>query len=266
MCKFESSHKYESRNKQADSSEACHEARVCFVVPSFRIGRYAISLLKCSKGGLVSALVSSFALPPSWNCKITRLICRNENSSCCIICMLTRLSAAEISNIKQLRFCFHCILPATFYFLFSVYDLVTFDRLAFIPTHDGDVLDMDYSPTGEMLASASRGRCVNIFGENYVPTHTIADHSAAVTAVKFAQRDNEVGAAVDQDSSKLDLSYTILYSVLLLLRKSKTRVMLFHIFTCTATTWSISVLKNDLLICVSVRLHLESLSADIEWA
>jgi len=32
MCKFESSQKYESRNMQADSSEACHEARVGFVV------------------------------------------------------------------------------------------------------------------------------------------------------------------------------------------------------------------------------------------
>uniref|UniRef100_F6SHP7 Uncharacterized LOC100175956 n=1 Tax=Ciona intestinalis TaxID=7719 RepID=F6SHP7_CIOIN len=73
-----------------------------------------------------------------------------------------------------------------------VYDLVTFDRVCMIPTHDGDILCIDYSTDGKILASAGRDRCVNTFGEGYAPTHTISDHSAAVTAAKFAHHENEL--------------------------------------------------------------------------
>ena len=181
------------------------------------------------------------------------------NSLCFIICMLTRLSAAEMSNIKQLRFCFHCILVAAFYF-FSVYDLVSFDRLAFIPTRHGSVLDMDYSPTGEMLACSSH--CVNVVGENYVPTGKKADHSAAVNAVKFAQRENEVGAAADQDSSTLHLSFAYLYFVLLLLRKLTTRTMPFHSFSWRATTLFKRLEEWPFRNCVTVRWCIGNLSVN----
>ena len=73
-----------------------------------------------------------------------------------------------------------------------MYDLANFEKVAFIPTHEGEVLCMDYSLHGDMLASASRDRCVHTFDACYNPTHTIADHSAAVTAVKFAQQESEV--------------------------------------------------------------------------
>ncbi|CAK8688406.1 unnamed protein product [Clavelina lepadiformis] len=71
-----------------------------------------------------------------------------------------------------------------------IYSLESFERLALIPTHDGDIFCMDYSTTGGVLASASRDRCVHTFSEEYAPTHTIADHSAAVTSVKFAPQEN----------------------------------------------------------------------------
>ena len=77
-------------------------------------------------------------------------------------------------------------------FLFSVYNLDSYEKLAYIPTHEGDVLCVDYSQNGDMLASASRDRCVHAFDSCYNPTHTVADHSAAVTAVKFAQNGNDV--------------------------------------------------------------------------
>ncbi|XP_063288420.1 WD repeat-containing protein 62, partial [Pelobates fuscus] len=72
-----------------------------------------------------------------------------------------------------------------------IYDLAQFDEYLTIEAHDGEVLCLEYSKplTGvTLLASASRDRLIHVLNveRDYSLQQTLDDHSASITAVKFA--------------------------------------------------------------------------------
>jgi WD40 repeat protein len=72
-----------------------------------------------------------------------------------------------------------------------VFDLSTFQLLAYKEAHDGEILTLDYSPmTVEgfcLLASGSRDGLIHLYDvqRDYELLETLGDHAASVTAVKF---------------------------------------------------------------------------------
>ncbi|XP_072547959.1 WD repeat-containing protein 62 isoform X2 [Salminus brasiliensis] len=72
-----------------------------------------------------------------------------------------------------------------------IFGLQFMDELLKIEAHDSEVLCLAFSPTEtglQLLASASRDRLIHIFNveSNYNLVQTVYDHSASVTAMKFA--------------------------------------------------------------------------------
>ncbi|XP_056229532.1 WD repeat-containing protein 62 isoform X2 [Seriola aureovittata] len=78
-----------------------------------------------------------------------------------------------------------------------IFGLEFLDELVKIEAHDSEVLCLEFSPTStgvKLLASASRDRLIHIFNleKNYSLEQTLNDHSASITAVKFAGESPEV--------------------------------------------------------------------------
>ncbi|CAF2141219.1 unnamed protein product [Rotaria magnacalcarata] len=73
-----------------------------------------------------------------------------------------------------------------------IIDMQTFKQIALVEAHDSEVLSVDFGQSSDMnatfLASSSRDRFVHIFdaSKDYQLVATLDDHSAAITAVRFA--------------------------------------------------------------------------------
>lgn len=92
------------------------------------------------------------------------------------------------------------IISIFFFKIFAIFNVSIYNtegddepkRMSQIEIHSGDILDISFAPDNGMSASTSRDRLIHILDANHLPTYTINDHSAAVTAVQFVHFNNKV--------------------------------------------------------------------------
>ncbi|TPX35368.1 hypothetical protein SmJEL517_g02222 [Synchytrium microbalum] len=87
-----------------------------------------------------------------------------------------------------------------------IHDLSTFEERTYLEAHEAEILTMDFSGEREQgspyfLSTASRDRLIHIFdiSRNLNLIQTLDDHSASITAVRFARQGRElVSCAADK--------------------------------------------------------------------